>query len=80
MQKLLELLLNRRDDSGRAMACIEAANATGEINVAVAIDIFENRALGSCKIDGRPLRQAARNRCSATVAKRFGLRSRNFRL
>ena len=52
VQELVELATNGFDDAGRAMACIEAADASGEVDEAIAIDIFYDRPVGLGDKDG----------------------------
>jgi hypothetical protein len=61
MQVFLELRLNRSDYAGRAVANVEAADAAGEIEIAIAVDVFDGGAVGARGEDGRGVRRTARN-------------------
>ncbi len=46
VQEPIELAAHGFDDGGCAMSGVEAADATGEIDQAVAVDVFHDRAFG----------------------------------
>src|SRR6266850_31403 len=62
MQVPLELLADRGEHPGRAMADVEAADAASEIEVAIAVDIIDSCALRSCGENRRGVRWTAWNR------------------
>ncbi len=52
VQETVELLPDRLDHRRRTMPGVEAANAAGEIDHAVAVDVFNDSALGAIDEDG----------------------------
>src|SRR6266850_61904 len=62
MQVPLELLADRGEHPGRAMADVEAADAASEIEVAIAVDIIDSCALRACGENRRGVRWTAWNR------------------
>jgi hypothetical protein len=73
MEEFIELLADGADDGLLAMADVEAANAPGKINVAVAIDIFEPGVSGFGDVDGRGVRQAAGHGLRAALTECAGV-------
>src|SRR5947209_8139912 len=61
MQVLFDLLAQGCDHARRTVADIEAADTAGEIEVTIAIDVFERRAFGGCHEDGSTVVRTARN-------------------
>ena len=61
VKEALGLLVDRIDDAGRAMADVDAADAAGEIDEAIAVDILQRRPFGLGNIDWRGVGQSARN-------------------
>ena len=59
VQEAVELIFHRVDDRFLAMADVEAADAAGEIEVAVAVDVFEPGVFGLGDVDRRAVRKAA---------------------
>ena len=55
------------------MPDVEAADAAGEIEVAIAVDIFEPRVFGFGDIDGRAVRKPARHGFGAALESAFDL-------
>src|SRR5258708_6025135 len=56
MQVLLELLADGGEDARRAVADVEAADSASEIEIAIAVDVFDDRAIGG----SGEIRRAAR--------------------
>ena len=79
VQMLFELLADRGDDARRAMADIEAADASGEIDIAIAVDVFDHRAVRARCENGRGVGGSARDGRFAARHKRTRPRPRNFR-
>src|SRR5262249_12939722 len=77
MQEIVELVFYRFDHCFSAMTDIEATNASREIEVAVAIDIFEPGIFGLGNVDWRTVRKPAGHGFCTTLMERLGLRSRN---
>jgi hypothetical protein len=75
---MFELAFDGGDDFGRTMANVEAADASGEVDVSVAINIVENSAFGFGNVDGRGVGEAARHGIGAAGGKglRFWARDR----
>ncbi len=73
VHEAIELLANGADDGFTAMTDVEAPNAAGEVDVAVAVDIFEPCPLGFRDVNGRAMRQAAGHGLSPARRERFGL-------
>src|SRR6266481_4767635 len=61
MQVLLELFADGGEDAGRAVADVEAADATGEIEIAIAVDVLDGGAFGARGENWRGVRRAAWN-------------------
>ncbi len=59
VKELIELAANGFDYAWLAMAGVGAADASGEIDVAVAVDVFEPGVFGFGYVDGRAVRKAA---------------------
>ena len=59
------------------MADVEAADAAGEIDVAVAVDVFEPGVFGFGDIDGRAVGKAAGHGFGAALGERLGFRAGN---
>ncbi len=79
MQIFFELLANRGDDARGAMADIEAADSSGEIDVAIAVDVFDGCAVGASGENGRGVGGTARDGSFATRHERARTRTWNFR-
>ena len=77
MQKAIELVFDRVDHRLAAMSDVEAADAAGEIEVAVAVDIFEPRVFRLGHIDRRADGEPARNGVRAALSQSLRLRSGN---
>src|SRR5260370_35441041 len=60
MQVLLELLADGGEDARRAVADVEAADSASEIEIAIAVDVFDDSAVGGSGENGRGVRRAAR--------------------
>ena len=73
MQKAIKLGLYRVDDRFAAMADIEAANAAGEVQVAVAVDVFDPRVFGLGHVDRCADRKPARYGVRATLGESLRL-------
>jgi len=74
VQKTIELPANRFNDGGRAMSSVKAANAAGEIDQPVAVDIFDNRAFSLRDKDRRGVISRLHN--SLVAARHQRLRTR----
>src|SRR5260370_23281613 len=61
MQVLLELFPDRGEHPRRAVADIQAADASGDIEIALTIDILDGGAVSSCSENRRGIRRAAWN-------------------
>src|SRR5436309_14671350 len=61
MQVLLDLLADRGEHAGRAMANIEAADAAGKIEIPIAVDVLDGGAFGASGENRRGVRRAAVN-------------------
>src|SRR5258707_510978 len=61
MQMLFELRANGGEHARRAVADVEAADAAGEIEIAIAVDILDGGAFGGSGENGRGVRRAAGN-------------------
>ena len=61
VQEPVYLLMNRRGDGGMAMSRIEAANAAGEVDEDVAVNVFNQRALSLVDVDMGGVREATRH-------------------
>jgi hypothetical protein len=59
VEEFVELAADGVDHSFLAMTDVGAADAAGEIDVAVAVDVFEPCVFGLGDIDGRAVRKAA---------------------
>jgi hypothetical protein len=70
MQEAVGLRMQRRDHARLAMAGIQAADAAREIEIAVAIHIFDDGAFSTVDENGRHLRYAARHGCGSAVEQR----------
>ena len=58
------------------MADVEAADAAGEIDVAVAVDVFEPGVFGFGDVDGRAVRKAAGHGFGAALARALAISGR----
>src|ERR1019366_683416 len=65
------------DNSFVAMADVEAADAAGEVEVAVAVHVFEPGIFGLGNIDGRAVRKAAGHGFGAPLGEGLRFRARN---
>ena len=79
MEKAVHLPVNRRGDGGMPMSHIHAADAAGEIDQDVAVDIFDERAVGPRHVNRCCMREAARNGLFAASLKHLGTWSRDCR-
>jgi len=61
MEVLLELFRGGGEDAGRVVADVEAADTTGEIEIAIAVDVFDGGAVGARGENWRGVRRAAGN-------------------
>ena len=77
VQEAIELVFHRFDDRFLAMPDVEAADASGEVEVAVAVDVFEPGVFRLGDIDGRAVRKAAGHGFRAALGERLGLRAGN---
>ena len=77
MQKVIELFAYRGQHGLSTMPDVEAADAAGEVDVAVAVYIFEPRVFGFGHIHGSSKREPARHGGVAALGQRFGFRSRD---
>ena len=77
MKKAIELCLDRVDHRLAPMSHVEAADAAGEIEIAVAVDIFEPCVFRLGHINGRANRESARNGVGTARGQRFRLWSGN---
>src|SRR5260370_37168936 len=73
MQVLLELFPDRGEHAGRTVADIEATDASGEIEIAITIDILDGGAVSSCGEDRRGIRSTAWNASLAAGHQRAAL-------
>src|SRR5260370_6753630 len=78
MQVLLELLADGGEDARRAVADVEAADSASEIEIAIAVDVFDDSAVGGSGENGRGVRRAARNGGFAAGHQGARLWSRDF--
>jgi hypothetical protein len=72
MQESIELVFDRCDDFVAAMTDVEASDATGKIEIAVAVDIFQPSIFRLGNVNRRTVRKAARDGSGAALGK--GLR------
>src|SRR4029077_19235665 len=73
MQMFFELFADSGEHAGRAVANIEAADAAGEIEIAIAVDVFDGGAVGGRGENWRSARRSARNRGFAAGHQGAGL-------
>ena len=78
VQKLLELLADRGDDARRTVAGVEAPDAAGKIEIAIAVHVFEDRAFSARSEDGRGIGGAARDGGFAAGHESAGFRAGDF--
>src|SRR6266851_5155342 len=78
MQVLLELRADGGEYARRAMADVEATDAPGEIEIAIAVDVLDGGAFGARGEDGRGVRRAAGNGGFAAGHQGAGLGARYF--
>ena len=76
VEEFVELAADGIDHCFLAMAGVGAADASGEIDVAVAVDIFEPRVFGLGHVDGRAVGKAAGHGLGAAGGERLGVRDR----
>ena len=79
VEESVELIFHRADDRFLAMADVQAADAAGEVEVAVAIDVFKPGIFGFGNIDGRAVRKPAGHSFRAALGQGLRLRARNLR-
>ena len=75
---LFELCLNRGDHARRTVADIQAADAAGKIEIAVAVYVFDGDTVGACSKNRRGIGGTARNGSLAARHQRSRLRPGNF--
>src|SRR5882757_2634344 len=80
MQMLFELFANRGSDAGRLVTDIETADAAGEIDVAISVDVGEGRAFGRSGEDRSRIVGSARHGSFAALHQRNRARTGDFRL
>src|SRR5205807_6439552 len=61
MQVLFELLAEGGNDAGRTVAGVEAADAAGKVDVAIAIHVFDDGSFSARGENGRGVGRAARD-------------------
>jgi hypothetical protein len=61
MEKSINLLVNGRSDGIVAMSDIEAADASGEINQDIAVNVLDECAVSFCDVNRRSVRETARD-------------------
>ncbi len=79
VQEAVELVFHGVDDRFLAMPDVEAADASGEVEVAVAVNVFEPGVFGFGDVDGRAVRKAAGHGFGAALGERLGFRAREWR-
>src|SRR5260370_39699561 len=79
MEMLLELFTDCGENARRAVADVEAANAAGEIEIAIAVDVLDGGAIRAGGENWRGVRRAAWNGGFAAGHQRAGLGARDFR-
>ncbi len=72
VEELIELALDGFDDVLLAVAGVGAADTSGEVDVAVAVDVFEPRVFGFGYVDGRAVGKAAGHGFGAAGGERLG--------
>jgi hypothetical protein len=77
MQETVRLRVQRGDHARLAMAGIEAADTAGEIQVSIAVHVFDNGAFGAAHEDRGDLRYAARHGRATAIGQRSGAGSGN---
>ena len=77
MQEAVELIFHGFDYSFLAMADVEASNTSGEIQVAVAVDIFQPGVFGLGNVNRRAVRKPAGHSFRAALREGPGLRARD---
>ena len=77
VQKAIKLGENSGNDAGGAIADVQAADATGKIEKAIAIHVFEERALSPRDKYRRGVIDAPRNGGGATAHQLLGTRTGN---
>ena len=77
MNEVRGLLLNSTDDGLRGMTGIQAADATGKIQEAVAVDIFDNGAVRRLDENRKSTTDSPCHRCCSFLRQCLGLRTRD---
>ena len=80
VQEGVELAADGGDDARVAMADVDAADASAEVDEAVAVEIFKGRALGGADEDGGAGVDSARDGGGAAVEPGFGFGAGEFGL
>ena len=75
VEEAVELIFDSGDDFVATVTHVETANASGEIEVAVAIDVFEPGVFGFRYVDGRAVGEAAGQGLGAARGERLGFRA-----
>jgi hypothetical protein len=75
VQEAVELILHRVDDGFLSVPNVQASDATGEVEIAIAVDILEPRVFGFGYIDWRAVRKAAGHSLGAALGESLGLRT-----
>src|SRR5437879_2005794 len=78
VQEAIELVFHRIDYFLTTMAHIEAADASGKVDIAIAVDIFEPGPFGLGHINRRAMRKPARHGLRAALRQGLRLRARNY--
>jgi hypothetical protein len=78
VQKAIKLVAHSGHYRFMTMSNVEAADAAGEIDVAVAVYVFEPCVFGFRYVHGGSMREAARNRAVAALGERFGFWARDW--
>ena len=74
VQEAVELVLHGFNNSFLAMADVQTADASGKVEVAVAVHVLEPGVFGLGNVDGRAVRKAAGHGFGAALGKGLGFR------
>ena len=77
MQEAVELAAHGLDDRGGTVARVETANAAGEVNQAIAVNVFDDGAFGLVNEDGRGVEGTLGHRVIAAFHQRLRARAGN---
>jgi len=77
VQKVVELILDGFDDSFLTMTDVKAPDATREIEIAVAVNVFEPGVFGLCNVNRRAVGKAAGHGFGAALGEGAGFWSGN---